>query len=327
MAKEVDSVEGQEQEVESQEQEEKSYEDYFEEALGEGDTESEEQGTGSESTTQEDDDASTGDETEAGQEDEEKEGGSYFEPAPEQEEPAAQDGETDYKALYEKELQRTRSWEGRLSAKDKEIKDLQNQLQNLEQKIQSPSSDSSAQNVQSDQQQQDSSQAKGELDEFFKEYPELQKPLMTLVNNVVEEKTKQAIGQIEQRFGPVQESVQRQEAEQHKQAIYEAHSDVDSIVQSGQLEKWVEAQPDYISESMKRVIQEGSTEQVIDLLSRFKEATGFGKTAPAQKQEESASQKKKAAGAVPSHSPGPKQEGAKKDDYESAWREAIKEMK
>lgn len=60
----------------------------------------------------------------------------------------------------------------------------------------------------------------------------------------------------------------------HLNAIYAAHPDADSVVQSQELAEWIDSQPTFVRGSMNAVIQKGSTDEVIELFSAFKSATG-----------------------------------------------------
>lgn len=60
----------------------------------------------------------------------------------------------------------------------------------------------------------------------------------------------------------------------HYNAIYAAHPDADSVAQSQELAEWIESQPTFVRGSMSAVMQQGSTDQVIELLDAFKSAAG-----------------------------------------------------
>lgn len=65
----------------------------------------------------------------------------------------------------------------------------------------------------------------------------------------------------------------------HYDAIRAAHPDADSVVQSQELAEWIDSQPTFVRDSMNAVIKEGSTDEVIELFSAFKSATGTTQTA------------------------------------------------
>lgn len=62
--------------------------------------------------------------------------------------------------------------------------------------------------------------------------------------------------------------------EQHWTAIRSAHTDIDTLkAPDSPLFGWVASQPDYIQEGMAKVLDSGTANQVIDLISRFKKET------------------------------------------------------
>ena len=89
--------------------------------------------------------------------------------------------------------------------------------------------------------------------------------------------------QVEARLQSALAPYQKREAETaveaHYNAIYAAHPDADSVAQSQELAEWIESQPTFVRGSMSAVMQQGSTDQVIELLSAFKSATGITQAA------------------------------------------------
>lgn len=88
------------------------------------------------------------------------------------------------------------------------------------------------------------------------------------VNALIESKLEERLSKMEQ-----QQSATTA-AEAHYNAIYEAHPDADSIGESQELQQWIDAQPSHIQLGVQSVLEKGSAQQVIDLFSSFKEATG-----------------------------------------------------
>lgn len=84
----------------------------------------------------------------------------------------------------------------------------------------------------------------------------------------------QVEARLQSALAPYQKREAETAAESHYNAIYAAHPDADSVAQSQELAEWIESQPTFVRGSMSAVMQQGSTEQVIELLSAFKSATG-----------------------------------------------------
>lgn len=84
--------------------------------------------------------------------------------------------------------------------------------------------------------------------------------------------------QLEQKLGaalaPLNAQKAQTEAEAHMAAIIEAHPDAHSIAESQEFEQWMQEQPSFIRQAYEQVFNEGSTEEVIELFSLFKTATG-----------------------------------------------------
>ena len=79
---------------------------------------------------------------------------------------------------------------------------------------------------------------------------------------------------LKQTLGPIQERNAVDAHSAHLNAIYAAHPDADSVVQSQELTEWINSQPTFVRGSMNAVIEKGSTDEVIELFSAFKSATG-----------------------------------------------------
>lgn len=105
--------------------------------------------------------------------------------------------------------------------------------------------------------------------ELFGDFSEeaLAKGINTLVQQQVEQRLQAALAPYEQREA-------QSATEAHYDAIYAAHPDADSIAQSKELSDWISSQPTFVQGSMTAVLQEGTTEQIIELFSTFKSSTG-----------------------------------------------------
>lgn len=226
--------------------------------------------------------------------------------------------DVDYKALYEREVQRTKSWGGRLRKADQIIKDLQTQLEQLQARV--------GQQEKSGGQPSGAQGGSHELEAFIKEFPELEKPIRQLIQQEVSTSVDHVLGQIDKRYAPVVQAVQQVSSSAHERAIAEAHPDYMDLATSGVVVRWIENQPPYIAESLRKVYDHGSTADVIDMLYRFKRATGFTaqRQAPDPAVTSRKQQKMQALSAVPSSSSSPPKPQKKNDDFDSAWDEAIR---
>lgn len=96
---------------------------------------------------------------------------------------------------------------------------------------------------------------------------------------------------VDEALAPLRAKEQADSADAHVSAVLAAHPDAGSIAQSVELDNWIKAQPSYLQPAMRQVQEGGTTEQVIELISNFKAATGATQAAaPGHKQAAQAAQ-------------------------------------
>lgn len=95
--------------------------------------------------------------------------------------------------------------------------------------------------------------------------------IQKLVDMRVQEQVSAALGKA---LAPLKEQQETQAVNSHFSAIYKAHPDADSIAESKELADWVNAQPSFARAGYQAVLQNGTTEQVIEFFNQFKQATG-----------------------------------------------------
>ena len=116
------------------------------------------------------------------------------------------------------------------------------------------------------------------------------------IQKLVEMKVEARVAAIvDQKLAPLQQKEAKAEASAHLNAIYEAHPDADSIVESKEFSDWVASRPAYERASIASVLESGTTGDVIELFGSFKQATG---NAQAQEQQPNADAAKAAAQAA-----------------------------
>lgn len=80
------------------------------------------------------------------------------------------------------------------------------------------------------------------------------------------------------KLAQVLEPIKRNEAETaadaHFGAIEAKHPDVESVVQSAEMARWIEQQPSYARPAIRAVIEGGTAQEVIELLDTYKAAIG-----------------------------------------------------
>lgn len=100
---------------------------------------------------------------------------------------------------------------------------------------------------------------------------DLAKGIQTLVDAKVAAKVDAIVAQ---KLAPIQQKHATDATQTHYAAIYEAHPDADSLAESKELGDWINTQPSFVRDGYNAVLQKGSTQQVIELFSAFKQATG-----------------------------------------------------
>lgn len=95
--------------------------------------------------------------------------------------------------------------------------------------------------------------------------------------NGVEKLVGQRVAALEQKFAdalaPMQKSAEEQATAAHFKTIYDAHPDTDQIVKAPQLNQWIDAQPSFLRDQCKAVLERGNAEQVVELFTAFKAST------------------------------------------------------
>lgn len=137
------------------------------------------------------------------------------------------------------------------------------------------------------QQEQDIETAQAAIDagvnpDYFGDFSE--EALAEGINKLIDERVKaQVDAQVAQALQPMQAREQESAEAAHYRTIYEAHQDIDSILESGEFETWKGAQPSYIQSALDGVLKQGTAEQVVELLNNYKQSTNSTPAADAGK--------------------------------------------
>ena len=109
--------------------------------------------------------------------------------------------------------------------------------------------------------------------------------------------------------------------ENHVQTIARAHPDWEEIAAGQDLPAWIDTHPDYLAQPLRQVAEAGSATEVVDLLDRFKDATGRRLPSPKEAQRLLSAM---SASAVPSRTGGPPAGQPDENDFNAAWKTATK---
>lgn len=86
----------------------------------------------------------------------------------------------------------------------------------------------------------------------------------------IEARTAEIQDKIVSRVQPIEESYKKSDEAAHFSTIRGSHPDFETHRDSGAILKWIETKPRYLRESMKATYEQGTAEDVVDLISDFK---------------------------------------------------------
>ena len=167
---------------------------------------------------------------------------------------------------------------------ERQWREKANELQNLLDQAQQRADAGQGSTAQQQQELADAAEAAGIDLSLFGDFSEegLAKGINALVDAKVEKRTAELVdARLKEALAPIQQREQLSATQAHYNAIYAAHPDADSIYESKELDDWINTHPAYLQPAVRAVFTEGSQQDVIDLFSRFKEATGQARQAPA----------------------------------------------
>lgn len=167
-----------------------------------------------------------------------------------------------------------------------------------------------------------------DVKEFAEEFPEIHAVLEKSLKAVMERYTQamsQAfqtlLQQIDQKYQPIASSVTQIAEKEKDETIKSQHPDYSNLIQSQELKDWIDSQPKTLKKAYSEILENGSAEDMIEMLNDFKLKTGIKSTqesqpAPKKKPKVTPSTKNKAPSAKPP---------VDMDDFEQAFYEAINE--
>ncbi|WP_027184451.1 hypothetical protein [Desulfovibrio inopinatus] len=127
-------------------------------------------------------------------------------------------------------------------------------------------------------------------------------------------------------FGP---TLMAQAMRQHLDSIAKEHPDWSEIADSDDLKTWIDSHPDYMAQSLRQVATQGTAQQVVDMLKRFKEHKNGGRNADARQASTGIGDLTRRvldATAVRGRSAGPPTSSSGAQDFASAFAEAAKAL-
>lgn len=129
-----------------------------------------------------------------------------------------------------------------------------------------------------------SEQDKTALEVFKSEWSEVAAPVTALINAHVKaalaNQEKQILSRVERDLAPIQQITAQSQVADHMATIKAAHPDFQEVAAA--LPAWIEKQPALFQPALRQAYEKGTTAQVVELLSTYKQAIGSTGAAPAQ---------------------------------------------
>lgn len=237
-----------------------------------------------------------------------------------------QDGSTDWKSMFEKEKQKTSSWNGRIrkaneraAEAEKKLSDTLQRVEALEKQLQAKSEKPQRETLPEDK---GVSSDDADLQEFFEEYPDLEKPLKKLVKLEAERIADDRVAKFAPQVDEIKATTDEQARERHFNEIRQSHPDFEKIIKDGLLDKWIAVQPSFVKKALEIVKIEGDAQSVIEMFDSFKKSTGW--RTPTTPEQSNVNQRKvDALLAVEGNTGGPPKAKPDTNDFDSAWKEAT----
>lgn len=112
-----------------------------------------------------------------------------------------------------------------------------------------------------------------------KEWPDLHRLFSLMARQVQVDTLNYAFSEVGKVLVPLQESVNTYSTNDHMGAIYDAHEDYDQVYQP--VMEWIGKQPSFLKAAYQNVVKEGTAEDVVGLIQRFKDETKWNAPAGA----------------------------------------------
>jgi len=166
-----------------------------------------------------------------------------------------------------KERQKTSSWNGRISAANKRVKDLEDEIVTLKKFNENFVKNNSAKPVADPTTDSDNEV----LERLSNDFPELSDVIGVLVKRIDGiQKTDKDV-----KAGPAQKPEVNPLTKEHMNSIRAVHPDLGEMVRTGVLQTWINRQPDYIRPTLQDIYDTGHSGQVIKMCTEFKNKSGW----------------------------------------------------
>lgn len=163
----------------------------------------------------------------------------------------------------EADIQREKSWEGRLRAR--ELKLTQGEADLAAKQSAAPEDGDTGDDDDQEGEEADTSKmSPEELEAFEKEYPDVQQYMDTRI--------KQTEKKVDDAVAPLVKNSEDDALKVHFQTLEGAHADFQDVAGSEDMQFFIDEAPAYARDGMRRVLAEGTALECIELLDDYKEA-------------------------------------------------------
>ena len=184
-----------------------------------------------------------------------------------------------------------------------------------------------------------SEEEKAAIAEFAKDYPEIskafeieQKHREYALKKLFAETLANVVGKVYEDIRPLQGTAKVVSENQHFSKIERAHPDYYELVPAdasapAKLEEWIDTQPALVKKVYKQVYNEGSADEIIELVSEYKRATGVVSSPQSTSETQpKAGARKEPPAPVKSQRTAVKTSGTDPNDFMAAFDEAAEKF-
>ncbi|MES2944296.1 MAG: hypothetical protein V4772_15620 [Pseudomonadota bacterium] len=144
----------------------------------------------------------------------------------------------------------------------------------------------------------------------------------TAMERQLEDKFGKSVQEISGQIRPLQESAQTQAMQAQLHAIDSAHPGWQSVVVSSDFYTWTQNQPAYVQREMKRISEEGTADEVIEVLNSYQGASSAGHKS-IQAGGDRRARQMAALGTVSTKPAATLAKGINRNDFDAAFAEAV----
>ena len=172
-----------------------------------------------------------------------------------------------------KEKQKTSSWNGRITAANKKVKDLETELETMKQAPAAAAADDGSKTKSSTESDNDV------LDRFRNDFPEMGDVFDIMQKRIDGVSTAKAKDETDDDVIPTDhvgdDKTLDETMEEHAASIRKVHPDLSEMANTGVLLTWINKQPDFIRPALETIYKSGKAEDVINMVTEFKDKTGW----------------------------------------------------